>query len=232
MKKKYIVFIPARGGSKGIPLKNIKKFIDKPLIEHSIDYAKQSKKVNDIILSTDNNDIKKIALENNIIVLDRPDDISGDKASTESAIEHLVNSQNFNNNDIIILLQPTSPLRPKNTLDLMINRFEKGQYDCMLTLSPIHPLTWKIKTNPKSMYDYSNRPRRQDFKEEDMIYDENGSVYIFTVKSFLKYKNRLGGKIGHYIFEEVYGKQIDTHLDFKILETIALYIDRNENEKN
>ena len=232
MKKRYIVFIPARGGSKGIPLKNIKKFINKPLIEYSIDYAKQSKKVNDIILSTDNKDIKKIALKNNITVIDRPNNISGDKASTESAIQHLVNSQNFDNNTVIILLQPTSPLRPKNTLDLMLNKFKKNRYDCMLTLSPIHPLTWKININLKSMYDYSNRPRRQDFKEEDMIYDENGSVYIFTVKSFLKYKNRLGGKIGHYVFEEIYGKQIDTPLDFEILETIARYIDRNENEKN
>ena len=94
MKKKYIVFIPARGGSKGIPLKNIKKFIDKPLIEYSIDYAKQSKKVNDIILSTDNENIKNIALKNNITVIDRPNNISGDKATTESAIHHLINSQN------------------------------------------------------------------------------------------------------------------------------------------
>lgn len=224
MKRKIIVFIPARGGSKGIPLKNIKSFLGEPLIIHSINYAKDSKKVDKIFLSTDHEEIQKIAKQNNIEVLKRPNDISDDKATTESAIKHFISSYNFDKKTICILLQPTSPLRPKNSLDKILNTFIQNRYDSMLSLSPIHPLTWKINNQLIPMYDYKNRPRRQDFQDKDLIYDENGSVYLFTLESFIKNNNRLGGKIGYYIFDEEYGKQIDTPLDFKLLETIGKFI--------
>ena len=231
MSTKYIAIIPARGGSKGVPKKNIKEFLGKPLIEHSINYAKESKYIEKIILTTDNEEIKKIGKDNNITVVDRPKEISGDKATTESAIEHVISLFEFSIDTTIVLLQPTSPIRPKNSLDKMIKIFNEQLYDSMLTLSPIHPLTWKIDNKKtECMYDYSNRPRRQDFKEKKLIYDENGSVYIFTNKIFIEKNNRLGGKIGHYIFKEEYGRQIDTPLDFKLLETIGKYLKRIENE--
>ena len=231
MNTKYIAIIPARGGSKGVPKKNIKEFLGKPLIEHSINYAKESKFIEKIILTTDNEEIKKIGKDNNITVVNRPKEISGDKATTESAIEHVISLFKFSIDTTIVLLQPTSPIRPKNSLDKMIKIFNEQLYDSMLTLSPIHPLTWKIDNKKtECMYDYSNRPRRQDFKEKDLIYDENGSVYIFTNKIFIEKNNRLGGKIGHYIFKEEYGRQIDTPLDFKLLETIGKYLKRKENE--
>jgi CMP-N,N'-diacetyllegionaminic acid synthase len=229
MNHKYIVIIPARGGSKGVPGKNIKSFLGKPLVEHSIDYAKESKMVNQIILTTDSEEIKEIGNNREVLVVDRPKNLSGDKATTESAIEHVISLYNFSFNTIFILLQPTSPLRPKNSLDKMIGMFNKKKYDSMLTLSPIHPLTWKIKNqNPECMYDYLNRPRRQDFDKNDLIYDENGSVYIFTNQIFSKVNNRLGGKIGYYIFDEEYGKQIDTPLDFELLETIGNYLNKGK----
>ena len=223
--KKIIVIIPARGGSKGIPKKNLKEFIGKPLVEHSIDYAKESKFVDQIILSTDDIKIMSIGQKHKITSVERPKEIAGDSATTESAIEHIIKLFNFSEQTIIILLQPTSPLRPTNSLDKMLNIFIKDKYDSMLTLSPIHPLTWRSHNdNLKCMYDYSNRPRRQDFKDKDLIYDENGSVYIFTTKIFKEKRNRLGGKIGNYIFKEEYGKQIDTPLDFKILEAIGCFL--------
>ena len=231
MSTKYIAIIPARGGSKGVPKKNIKNFLGKPLIEHSINYAKESKYIDKIILTTDDKEIKKIGKDNNITVVDRPKEISGDKATTESAIEHIISLFEFSIDITIILLQPTSPLRPKKSLDKMIKIFNKELYDSMLTLSPIHPLTWKINNKKtECMYDYSNRPRRQDFKEKDLMYDENGSVYIFKNKIFIEKNNRLGGKIGHYIFKEEYGRQIDTPFDFELLETIGKYLKRIENE--
>jgi N-acylneuraminate cytidylyltransferase len=223
--KKIIVIIPARGGSKGIPKKNLKNFLGKPLVEHSIDYAKEYEFVDQIILSTDDIKIMSIGQKHKITLVERPRKIAGDSATTESAIEHIIKLFNFSEQTIIILLQPTSPLRPTNSLDKMLNIFIKDKYDSMLTLSPIHPLTWKIYSDKiKSMYDFLNRPRRQDFKEKDLIYDENGSVYIFTNKLFKEKRNRLGGKIGNYIFKEEYGRQIDTPLDFKILEAIGCFL--------
>ena len=79
MKKEYVVIIPARGGSKGVPKKNIKNFLGKPLLQHSIDYAKQSQLVNQIILTTDSDEIMNIGKNNNITVVDRPKELSNDK---------------------------------------------------------------------------------------------------------------------------------------------------------
>tara|TARA_B100000029_G_C17441737_1_gene911700 strand:- start:209 stop:925 length:717 start_codon:yes stop_codon:yes gene_type:complete len=234
--RKIYAIIPARGGSKGIPKKNIKNFNGKPLISYSIEYANFSKYIDNIIISTDCPEIKKIAqnfTSNKKLyqIIDRPLELATDEATTESAIEHVINECKINEQSIIILLQPTSPVRPAHSLDSILKKFIEQEYDSLLTLSPIHPLTWKINKNkPECMYDYKNRPRRQDFNQKDFIYDENGSVYIFTSKLFKKNKNRLGGKIGYFIFKEEYGKQIDTPLDFEILESIEKYLKRNKNE--
>ena len=223
--KKIYTIIPARGGSKGVPKKNIKDFLGKPLLQHTIDYAKESNYTDKIILTSDNSEIQKIGLNNNINVVNRPLEISRDSATTESAIQHIIEQSNFEDNCILILLQPTSPIRPKKSLDEMITLFNDNKYDSMLTLSPVHPLLWKIdKDNATAQYDYKNRPRRQDFNEKDLVYDENGSVYIFTYQIFKKTANRLGGKIGYFIFDEKFGKQIDDPIDFPILESIGNYL--------
>ncbi len=228
--------IPARGGSKGVPKKNIKNLNGVPLINYSINYAIDSHFVDDIIITTDCNNIKKIVKQsfpelNKITIIKRPIELATDEATTESAIEHVLESKKFKKNDIIILLQPTSPIRPKNSLNEILKKFINQNYDSLLTLSPIHPLTWKINNNNiECMYDYQNRPRRQDIDPKDYIYDENGSVYIFSVDIFEKKHNRLGGKIGYFIFSEDYGKQIDTHLDFNILESISKYLIKDKNE--
>ena len=120
MKEKVIVVIPARAGSKGVPKKNIKSFLGKPLVQHSIDYAKQSHYVKEIIVTTDDKKIKNLSKELNISVIDRPESLSGDKATTESAIEHVIESKNIQDESIIVLLQPTSPIRPKKSLDKIL----------------------------------------------------------------------------------------------------------------
>ena len=95
MSKEYVVIIPARGGSKGVPKKNIKNFLGKPLLQYSIDYAKQSQLVTQIILTTDSDEIMDIGKNNNITVVDRPKALSDDNASTESAIEHVISLFTF-----------------------------------------------------------------------------------------------------------------------------------------
>ena len=122
----------------------------------------------------------------------------------------------------IILLQPTSPIRPMNSLSKIISHFNKYNFDSLLTISPTHKFFWKIdKTMAKPHYNYLNRPRRQDISSTDIKYVENGSVYMFTNKSFKKHKNRLGGKIGYFIFSDEYSFEIDSMNDWLILEQIA-----------
>ena len=119
--RKVYAIIPARAGSKGIPKKNIKKLTGIPLINYSIKYA-QSSYIDDIIISTDCNDVKKIVSEsfpelNKIKILNRPSEFATDEATTESVIKHVIDSNSFEQDAILILLQPTSPLRPKNSLN-------------------------------------------------------------------------------------------------------------------
>ena len=234
--RKVYAIIPARGGSKGVPKKNIKELNGTPLINYSIEYALSSAYIDAIIITTDCEDIKN-KINNSftelrkIIILDRPSELATDEATTESAIEHVIKSKTFKKEDVLVLLQPTSPLRPKDSLNEILEKFIDQNYDSLLTLSPIHPLTWKINNNNiECMYDYLNRPRRQDIEPKDYIYDENGSVYVFSVDNFKKTNNRLGKKIGYFIFPEDYGKQIDTQLDFNILESISKYLEKDKNE--
>ena len=219
--KKIIAIIPARGGSKGIPKKNIINFLDKPLITHSIQYARESILINDIYVTTDNKDIAKISLDSGAKVINRPKNISNDTASTESAILHVLDNINTKP-DAVILLQPTSPLRPKGSLDKAIKHFFSKKYDSLLSISPTHRFFWEIKKQiaiPK--YNYKKRPRRQDIKKEDVNYVENGSLYISTYDNLITNKNRLGGNIGFIIFDEEYSYEIDAYTDLKILESIA-----------
>ena len=220
-RKKIIAIIPARGGSKGILKKNIINFLDKPLITHSIKYAKESILINDIYVTTDDKDIAKVSLDSGAKVINRPDNLSNDTASTESAILHALDNIKTKP-ETIILLQPTSPLRPKGSLDEAIKHFVSEKYDSLLSISPTHRFFWETKKQtaiPK--YNYKNRPRRQDIKSDEVNYVENGSLYISTYNNLISNKNRLGGNIGFVIFEEEYSYEIDTPTDLKILTSIA-----------
>ena len=216
-----IAIIPARGGSKGIPGKNKKDFLGKPLVSHSIDYAMSGLKKESIYLSTDDDDIKEIGLNKGIKIVDRPSNLASDEATTESAIDHVLDNCVILP-EIIILLQPTSPLRPENSFNKLIEYFVSAQFDSLLTISPTHRFFWQIKgINATPLYDFNNRPRRQDMKEEDIKYIENGSVYAFTFNHFKKTGNRLGGKIGYYIFPEEYSIELDSISDWTYLESIG-----------
>lgn len=221
---KTVAFIPARGGSKGVPGKNVKPFMEKPLIVHSIEQALASDGVEGVYVSTDDAEIASISENAGATVIWRPAELSGDTATSESALAH--GFEYFEENGIgaerMVFLQCTSPLRPENGIDEALKRFDEGQCDTMLSISPTHRFFWRTEgeiATPE--YDVLNRPRRQDMKPEDIRFVENGSLYIFTKAHFESVGNRLGGKMGYVVFDEEYSLEIDTELDFLILEKIA-----------
>tara|TARA_B000000609_G_C24152114_1_gene338035 strand:+ start:720 stop:1397 length:678 start_codon:yes stop_codon:yes gene_type:complete len=217
-----IALIPARGGSKGIPKKNIKLFNGEPLVNHSIKYAKNCNLIDKIYVSTDDEEISLISSKAGASVIKRPINISGDNATTESAIKHTLKSLS-KKPDIIVLLQPTSPYRPKGSLQEALDKFIDNDYDSLLSISPTHRFIWSIdkKNNLKASYDFLKRPRRQDLKTSEINFIENGSLYIFKYESFLLSENRLGGKIGYVEFDEEFSHEIDTYYDFKFLEGLV-----------
>ena len=182
MDYKTIAIIPARGGSKRLPGKNIKLLGEIPLIAHSILYAKEHDFIDAVYVSTDDVTIKEIALQYGAIVIDRPQEISGDLEPTVSALKHVLESIDGAVENVI-LLQATNPLRPDNLLQEAFTIFQEQQFDSLFTVSRSHHKLGKI-TNHKFMpYNYEVGQRSQDLEP---LYYENGLLYITKASIILQ----------------------------------------------
>ena len=171
---KTIAIIPARGGSKRLPGKNIKLLGGIPLLAHSILYAKQHDFINEVYVSTDDEAIKQVALQYDALIIDRPQQISGDLEPTVSALKHVLeNIEGVVEN--VILLQATNPLRPQNLLKEAFTIFQEKQVDSLFTVSRSHHKLGKIVNNAFIPYNYEVGQRSQDLEP---LYYENGLLYI------------------------------------------------------
>lgn len=214
---KIIAFIPVRGGSKSIPMKNIKLFCGKPLVYWNISALQKSDKVDEIIVATDSEEIKKAVNSFNfdkVKVYNRTAENATDTASTESVMLEYINHANLDKDDIFMLVQATSPLTETKHFDEALTIYLKGQYDSMLTCVRSYRFLWNEDGTSKN-YNYEKRPRRQDFGGELM---ENGAFYINTVDNIRTFHNRLSGKTGIYEMPEHTAIEIDNFDDWIILE--------------
>ena len=212
--------ILARGGSKTIKNKNLKKINGKPLVYWSIKQSLNSKKISKTWVSSDNLKILNYSKKIGAKIILRPKKISGDKASSESAWIHAIDEikKDFKVTSIVGI-QPTSPIRDSYDFDRAIKKYYKLKYDSLFSANYINDYnSWKIKGKKLiANYNFKKRSRRQDIKN---LLLENGSFYIFNSKKFLKNKNRLFGKIGFFIMPKRKSFQIDDYLDIKIIEKI------------
>lgn len=223
-------FIPVRGGSKSIPLKNIKPFCGKPLVCWNIEALEQCQLVDKIIVATDSPeiaDVVKSGKYGKTEVYWRSAENASDKASTESVILEYLDSKELASDDIFMLVQATSPLTKTEHFKEALISFNKGTYDSMLSCVRNYRFFWTEDGKSKN-YDYNHRPRRQDFSGELM---ENGAFYISTVGNITKYKNRLGGKIGIYEMPSYTAAEIDEPEDWIILENIKKNQIKEEKQK-
>jgi len=217
-----IAIIPARGGSKGIPKKNIINFCGKPLIAWTIEQCIKAKDVNDVWVSSDDDDILDVAKQYGAKTIKRPQDISGDTATSESTWLHAIDVLQQKNIplDVILAPQVTSPLRETKDINNAIFKFVEGNYDSMFSASTTDDLFFWEESDAgidSVNYDYKNRKRRQDIKEQII---ENGSFYLFKPEIIKKYNNRLGGKIGHSKMEFWKMFEIDDLEDVKICSAL------------
>jgi N-acylneuraminate cytidylyltransferase len=224
MKKyKIIAIILARGGSKGIPKKNIINFVGKPLLAWSIEDVKHSSLIDAVYVSTDNEEIAGVAKKYGAKVIWRPKDISGDFSPSEEALKHAlkeIHKKDFNRIDYVVFLQATSPLRDPEDIESAIKKIISKKADSLFSGAEIGDfLIWTREGNKlKSLnYDYKNRKRRQDFKEQ---FVENGSMYIFKPEILFKNNNRLGGKIIVSEMEFWKSFEIDNMEDLKFCENL------------
>ena len=220
-----VALIPARGGSKGIPKKNIKFICGKPLIAWSIEQGLSAELVDRVIVSTDSEEIARVAKDYGAEVpFLRPAVHSSDRASTESVMLHLLDwftEAGINRPEKLVLLQPTSPVRLAHSIDQALEQFAILKADSLLSVCEQRNFLWKRSAGSlESLYNYKDRPRRQDVLDRDRFWFENGSIYISRVDNFLEYKNRLFGHIVPFVMADEEGFEIDDQLDWLIVESL------------
>lgn len=216
---KTIAFIPVRGGSKSIPLKNIKPFCGKPLVCWNIEALEQCDAVDEIIVATDSDKIEETVLKQNYqktVIYRRSAENACDTASTESVMLEYINKSQLPVDDIFMLVQATSPLTESVHFSEALALYNKGGYDSILTCVRNFRFYWN-ENGTSLNYDYKNRPRRQDFSGMLM---ENGAFYINRVGNIIQTGNRLSGKIGIYEMPECTATEIDEPDDWMILEKL------------
>ena len=223
--QKILAIIPARGGSKGVPGKNIKPLLGVPLIGWSIRHALRAKRVTRVVVSTEDDRIATIAERFGAEVIRRPAALAEDTTPTEPVLTHVLDvlrGEDGYEPDLVVLLQPTSPVRHKDRIDAAVDALEVEGYDSLLTVSPLERFIWKQKEDGSAtaFYDFENRPRRQDIRDEDRIWAENGNIYVTKAPLLRNRRNRLGGTIGMLKISAEEGVEIDTPADWRECERI------------
>lgn len=224
-KKDILVVIPARSGSKGIPGKNIKKLHGKPLINYTIEAAKEIFENSQVIVSTDDKEIAEIAASHgaNIPFL-RPKELAQDDSSTRDVILHLVDyfERKKSMPSVIVLLQVTSPIRNSKHLNEALDLFFHKDCDMVVSVT-------ESKTSPYfNLYEENKEGYLQKSKDgaftrrQDVppVYEYNGAIYIFKTKSIVESEMKDFEKITKYVMSKNDSVDIDDEVDWKIAEYI------------
>jgi len=227
LNRKVIAFIPVRGGSKGIPGKNIKKIAGKPLVCYAIDAALMAKKINHVVVSTDSEEIKQVVQnyypkQNNLYIFDREPATATDTATTESAMLDFTNRTSLDFEDII-LIQATSPLIESQHIDEGYHKYCNESLKGLVSVCRQKRFLWS-ESDPQN-YDPQNRARRQEFNGHLV---ENGAFYITSRESLLQTRCRVAKPYGTYEMPESTYFEIDEPEDWIILESLL----KRNNQQN
>lgn len=213
-----VAFIPVRGGSKSIPLKNIREIAGKPLVYWTAKAANDCKQIDKVYIATDSDKIKEVVESfrlDKVVVIGRNKDNASDTASTESAMLEFAESYEFDN---IVLIQATSPLLTSMDLQGGFGEYSREDTDSVLSVVRQKRFQWAVDdagaAEPVN-YDVFHRPRRQEF-EGFLI--ENGAFYITSRELLLKSKNRVSGKIHVYEMDAATYFEVDEPGDWIIIE--------------
>lgn len=235
---RILCVIPVRGGSKGIPRKNLKPIAGKPLVAWTIEQALDAKSALapeielDVVVSTDDKELADIAREYGAEVpFMRPAELAEDTTATEPVIEHAIEFMSHEDRrpDAVMLLQATSPVRLPGTLARAVRQFAASDSDSMVGVIPIGPFIWAATEPPTAQYEVMARPRRQELTRETFRYRENGSMYITKTEIYEEFHNRLAGKIELFMLEDIEGVDIDAPIDFSLAEHQLEQIQKNVN---
>lgn len=217
---KILAIIPARGGSKRLPKKNILPLSAKPLISWSIESALNSKYIDTTIVSSDSSEVLNIASKYKVNIEKRPNNLAKDNVKNIDVVLDIL--KKYKEYNIVILLQPTSPLRTQKNIDEAIELLIKKDAHSVISLCELeHPIQWSSQLpNSLSMNDFIKNINTGQSQEQEKFYRLNGAIYITKTEKFIKYKTWfLKDNIFGYIMPKVNSIDIDDKMDFLIAET-------------
>jgi len=218
---KIVSLTLARGGSKGVPRKNIYPVNGEPLLHYVLDAAKGSK-VNESWVSTEDKEISEYAVKSGANVIRRPESMAQDTSKCEEALLHFAKNVDF---DLLVYMQTTSPLVTKEDINKGLAMMQTGYYDSVFSVCKEHWIPrWTLDVKPID-WNTKHRPRRQTIEPK---YIENGAFYITTKKNLLDSGLRYSGKIGVVEMPFSRSLQVDTMDELKVIE--AILKERNNNE--
>jgi N-acylneuraminate cytidylyltransferase len=216
--------IPARGGSKGVPRKNVLPLGGKPLIAWTVEAAIACATVTRVIVSTDDDEIAEAGKAAGAEVILRPAELAADTTPTEPAMLHVLDILRANEGyepDAVALLQCTSPLRGADIMDEGVRVLLDSGCDAVMTVTPIQHWYLAGQFGEDGLfaaeYEYAGRPRSQDMPHK---YRENGALYVTRTEAFRRFGNRLGGEVRVLIMDPVRSLDIDTWDDFRLVEEV------------
>jgi len=222
--KKVLAVIPARGGSKRLPRKNVLPLAGKPLIAWTIEAGKGSKYIDKIVVSSDDDEILEIARNYKVDTIKRPSYLATDEAKTVDVVKHVLENQR-ENFKYIILLQPTSPLRKAEHIDEAFEILIKKNADAVISVCPVdHPVQWcnTLPDNLSMINFISEEVLNKRSQELPVYYRINGAIYIVKTERFItEHTFFLKDKIFAYIMDRKSSIDIDDKIDFKIASVLV-----------
>ncbi len=215
-----VAIIPARGGSKGIPLKNLQKVAGVSLLARAINAAKATPSIDRVIVSTDHDGIAAEAIRAGAEVSHRPAEIAGDTATSESAIIHTLNTldEDF---DVTVFMQCTSPFIDSASIDNAVCRVADGQDDVVFSAVEDHSFLWRLDDDAEAVavgHDKAFRPRRQDRAKH---FNETGAFYVMRTAGLLESGHRFFGRVGIEEVPPEHAREIDDMSDLTLVRAIA-----------
>ncbi len=218
---RILCVVPARGGSQGVPRKNVRPVAGRPLITWTVEQALAARPAMDVVVSTDDEEIAAVARAAGALVpFLRPADLARDDTPTEPVVRHAIAAARAADAapDAVMLLQATSPVRLPGTISRAVAQFEATGVDALVGVVPQAPFIWTDGPEPSAAYDVTARPRRQDLTPQTLRYRETGSLYLTRTWVYDELDNRIGGRVGLFVMDELEGVDVDTELDLAVAE--------------
>ncbi|NHA68784.1 acylneuraminate cytidylyltransferase family protein [Phycicoccus flavus] len=218
---RILCVVPARGGSKGVPRKNVREVAGRPLLAWTVEQALAARPAMDVVVSTDDDEIAEVARAAGALVpFRRPAGLARDDTPTEPVVRHAIEAARAADAapDAVMLLQATSPVRLPGTVSRAVAQFTATGVDSLVGVVPQAPFIWTDGPEPSAAYDVTARPRRQDLTPATLRYRETGSLYLTRTWVYDELDNRIGGRVGLFVMDESEGVDIDTVLDLAVAE--------------